>query len=255
MRFLTAAHTDIGLRKKTNQDSVLIMQAQTGAGPVLLAAICDGMGGLAKGEVASAAMVRGLADWFRQELPALLAGGFTAEALRAGWEQLIDTTARRIAAYGASIHVDMGTTAAVFLVVGDSYYIMNVGDSRVYAITDQVYQLTKDQTYIQREIDMGRMTPAQAAVDVQRNVLLQCIGASSVIQPDFFAGKLAEGQVYMLCCDGFRHVIQPQEFYQALGPEASTSEEAMKAALVNLTELNKQRREEDNISAILIRTC
>lgn len=255
MRFLTATHTDVGLRKKTNQDSVLIMQAQTSAGPVLLAAICDGMGGLAKGEVASAAMVRGLANWFQQELPKLLAEGFSTEALRTGWEQLIETTARRIADYGASIHVDLGTTAAVFLVVGDCYYIMNVGDSRVYAITDQVYQLTKDQTYIQREIDMGRMTPAQAAVDVQRNVLLQCIGASSVIQPDFFAGKLAEGQVYMLCCDGFRHVIQPYEFYQALGPAASTSEEAMKAALVNLTELNKQRREEDNISAILIRTC
>lgn len=255
MKFLTAAHTDVGLKKRTNQDSVLIMQAQTGKGPVLLAAICDGMGGLAKGEVASAAMVRGLAQWFETELPGLLAAGFSAQALRDSWDQLVQNTARRISDYGAGIHVDLGTTAAVFLVIGDTYYIMNVGDSRVYAVTDQLYQLTKDQTYVQREIDLGRMTPEQAAVDPQRNVLLQCIGASSVIQPDFFAGKLAEGQVYMLCCDGFRHVIQPYEFYQALGPAASTSEEAMKAALVNLTELNKQRREEDNISAILIRTC
>lgn len=99
------------------------------------------------------------------------------------------------------------------------------------------------------------MTPEQAAVDPQRNVLLQCIGASSVIQPDFFSGKLSEGQVYLLCCDGFRHTIQPQEIHQALNPAVMTSEQAMQNALVALTELNKRRLEEDNISAILIRTC
>ena len=99
------------------------------------------------------------------------------------------------------------------------------------------------------------MTPAQAAVDPQRNVLLQCIGASPVIKPDFFSGKLSAGQVYLLCCDGFRHVVQPAEIYQALNPAVSVSEAAMQAALVNLTELNKNRREEDNISAISIRTC
>ena len=255
MKFLTAAHTDVGLKKKTNQDSVLIMQAQTDAGPVLMAAICDGMGGLAKGEVASAAMVRSLEKWFRNEFPALLGAGFEAEKLCTEWSQLVQTTARRISEYGARIHVDMGTTAAVFLVVGDGYYIMNVGDSRVYEVTNQLYQLTKDQTYVQREIDLGHLTPEQAAVNPQRSVLLQCIGASDVITPDFFSGKLAPDQAYLLCCDGFRHVVQPQEIYRAVNPKTVTTETAMKRALVSLTELNKNRREEDNISAILIRIC
>lgn len=254
MKFLTAAHTDVGLKKKTNQDSALIMQAQTDAGPVLLAALCDGMGGLAKGEVASAAMVHSLANWFQQDLPVLLAEGFSAQKLSEDWNRLVQTTARRISDYGAGIHVDMGTTAAVFLVVKDEYYIMNVGDSRVYAVTDQLYQLTKDQTYVQREIDLGHLTPEQAAVDPQRSVLLQCIGASDVITPDFFSGKLGPGQMYLLCCDGFRHVVQPQEIYQAVNPRAAATEDAMKKALVALTELNKSRREEDNITAILIRT-
>ena len=255
MRFLTAVHTDVGLKKKTNQDSALIMQAQTDAGPVLLAAICDGMGGLAKGEVASAAMTHGLENWFSSELPALLAGGLEAEALRAGWDALVQRTARRIADYGAGIHVDMGTTAAVLLLTADAYYIMNVGDSRVYALSDQLYQLTKDQTYVQREIDLGRMTPEQAAVDEQRSVLLQCIGASPKIEPDFFTGRAALGQSYLLCCDGFRHVLHPQEIYNTLCPAATPDEAAMKRGLQTLTELNKSRREEDNITAILIRTC
>ena len=253
MKFLTAAHTDVGLKKKTNQDSVLVMQAQSDAGPVLMTAICDGMGGLAKGEVASAAMVNSLAQWFQTALPALLSEGFEAGKLCDQWNQLVQTTALRIAEYGSHIHVDMGTTAAVFLVVGDSYFIMNVGDSRVYSVTDRLYQLTKDQTYVQREIDLGRMTPQQAAVDGQRSVLLQCIGASPVVTPDFFTDKLHAGQVFLLCCDGFRHVVQPEEIYRAIDPKTNTTEEAMQRALVYLTELNKKRHEEDNISAVLIR--
>lgn len=255
MKFLTATHTDVGTRKKTNQDSMLVLQAQTDAGPVLMAAVCDGMGGLAKGEVASAAMVRALSDWFQTKLPTMLATGFNPEHLRSEWENLVTTTGQRIAAYGAGIHVDLGTTAVVFLAVGNSYYIMNVGDSRVYLINDAVYQLTKDQTYVQREMDLGHMTMEQAMQDPKRSVLLQCIGASPVIRPDFVSGPLQPEQVYMLCCDGFRHVIQPQEFQRALNPRAIRNDVAMKKAARELTELNKARGEDDNISVILIRTA
>lgn len=254
MKFLTATHTDIGTRKSTNQDSMLVQQADTAMGPVLLASVCDGMGGLAKGEAASAAMVRALAQWFGTRLPVLLAEGFTPERLHDEWAHLVNDTGRRIAAYGAGIHVDMGTTAVVFLVVGNAYYIMNVGDSRVYRIEDAVYQLTKDQTVVQREIDLGHMTPEQAMADPRRSILLQCIGASAVIQPDFISGTVTPGQVYMLCCDGFRHVIQPQEFQQMLAPKALPNKTAMNKAAAALTELNKARGEDDNISVILIKT-
>ena len=96
MNFLTAFHTDVGIKKKTNQDSLLIHQAQTDSGNVLLAVICDGMGGLAKGEVASACMIRAFSDWFRLELPSMLGAGFRQEALRSSWEQLV----HRVAADG-----------------------------------------------------------------------------------------------------------------------------------------------------------
>lgn len=254
MKFLTATHTDIGTRKSTNQDSMLVMQADTGVGPVLMAAVCDGMGGLAKGETASAAMVHALADWFNNRLPRLLAEGFTPERLHDEWAHLVNDTGRRIAAFGAGIHVDLGTTAVVFLAVGEACYIMNVGDSRVYRIEDAVYQLTKDQTVVQREVDLGHMTPEQALMDPKRSILLQCIGASAVIQPDFFSSAIAPGQVYMLCCDGFRHVIQPQEFQQTLSPRVLRDKAAMERAAVALTKLNIERGEDDNISVILIRT-
>lgn len=254
MNFLTAAHTDVGIKKKTNQDSLLVDQAQTDYGTVLLAVMCDGMGGLAKGEVASACMINAFADWFRSEFPQILYSGMQGDALRASWEGLVANVNNRITGYANRNGVAMGTTCVAFLVVGNTYYIMNIGDSRAYLISDNVYQLTKDHTYVQREIDMNRMTYEQSLVDPQRNVLLQCVGASDVIQPDFFMGEIFVNQCYMLCCDGFRHVIDPSEFFRYLGPSVAVDSKAMKDNLVYLTELNKDRRETDNISAILIRT-
>lgn len=255
MNFITAAHTDVGIKKKTNQDSLLIQQATTDYGKVLLAVMCDGMGGLAKGEVASACMIRAFSNWFKNTFPQLLYNDFTPERLRESWEDLVDTVNHAISHYAEGIHVTMGTTCVAFLVIGDTYYIMNIGDSRAYLISDNVFQLTKDQTFVQREIDLNRMTYEESLVHPQRSVLLQCIGAGMPVIPDFFMGTLNPNQCYLLCCDGFRHVIGAEEFFAYLGPKSVNSAEAMKDNLVYLTELNKKRMETDNISAILIRTC
>lgn len=254
MNFQTAFHTDVGIKKKTNQDSLLIHQAKTDKGNVLLAVICDGMGGLAKGEVASACMIQAFSDWFRLELPGLLSADLRPEVLRSSWEQLVMKMNNAIAEYSDLHNVSMGTTCVAFLVVHETYYIMNIGDSRIYLISDNIYQLTKDQTYVQREMDAGRMTYEESLRDPQRSVLLQCVGASTVIEPDFFMGDVTINQCFMLCCDGFRHVIAPQEFYDYLNPVRNTDSETMKQNLIYLTELNKQRLETDNITAIMIRT-
>ena len=254
MEFLTATHTDVGIKKKTNQDSILVHQAQTDYGTVLLAVICDGMGGLSKGEVASAVLIREFSDWFQRDLPELLYGGMRPEALRVSWENLVGSVNLRIADYATRQSVTMGTTCVAFLIIENVYYIMNVGDSRVYMLDDNIYQLTKDQTYVQREIDANRMTPAEAEVSPQRSVLLQCVGASDIVQPDFFTGAVEPNQCYLLCSDGFRHVISSSEIFRLCAPGAAYRTQDMKAGLEQLTELNKSRMETDNISAVLIRT-
>ncbi len=254
MKYMTCTHTDVGTRKKTNQDSMLVMQASTDRGQVLLASVCDGMGGLAKGEVASCAMVEALQSWFANNLPALIADGLKEDVLFAQWGDLIQRTGDKIAEYGARLNVDLGTTCVVLLVMEGDYYLVNVGDSRIYLIADTIYQLTKDQTYVQREIDEGRLTYEQAANDPNRSVLLQCVGATRVIEPVFYHGKCSPGQVFMLCCDGFRHVISPQEFYDAFNPRRMKNTEIMKQKLEELTRLNIARHEDDNISAILVKT-
>lgn len=259
MSFLSIAHTDVGIKKSTNQDSVLIKEASTDYGRVLLAVICDGMGGLAKGEVASATLVRAFSEWFQNEFPSVLyedskEGVIDFDVLQLNWSRLIDLTNQKIAAYGESFHAPCGTTLAALLLMNGHYYVANVGDSRVYRMNEKFYQITKDQTFVQREIDEGRMTEEEAKNHPQRNVLLQCVGASDVVVPDFFEGTYHSGDVFMSCSDGFRHLITDEEFMKVINPTQINDEQSMKNAAIYCTELNKQRKENDNISVLLIKT-
>lgn len=259
MGFLSIAHSDVGIKKSTNQDSVLVKEAITDGGRVLLAAICDGMGGLEKGEVASAALVRAFSRWFEEDFPYLIydQNGKVQEIdynkLQKSWNELIDLVNHRIANFAAGYHVPCGTTLAALLLMGNKYYVVNVGDSRVYRLNEKMNLLTKDQTYVQRELDAGRMTPEEAKIHPQRNVLLQCVGASAVVIPDFYQGTFSAGDVFMLCSDGFRHLIMEEEFMKILSPEKLMTEKQMQDGAIYFTELNKQRKESDNISVILIK--
>lgn len=253
MEFLTAAHSDVGIKKYTNQDSLMIKIADTDYGKVCFTVVCDGMGGLSKGELASASLVRIFSRWFEQEFPEMLYRGIRAEILKKSWEQLIYEANFRIGSYSSQNQVKMGTTIAALLLVGNMYYVMNVGDSRVYELAENIRQITKDQTVVQREMDLGRMTPEEARRDPRRNMLLQCVGASNVIDPDFYLGEVKKDSNFLLCSDGFRHVIGPEEIFEKLGPSAAKTEQEMAENIRFMIELNKYRREEDNISAVLIR--
>lgn len=253
MNYLTAVHTDIGIRKETNQDSALVMQAQSDVGNILLTVICDGMGGLAKGEVASAAVINAFSKWFEEELPDIAGSDNVKDNVFRSWENIVFEMNTKITSYGRSLGISLGTTVVACLFIGNEYYIINIGDSRAYCISDRVYQLTKDQTFVQREMDMGRMTPEEAKSSPKRNVLLQCIGASEYIEPAFYCGTLNGNEVFMLCSDGFRHVITDEEIFERLNPFVVISEEQMKDSAVYLTELDKYRREPDNITVVLVR--
>lgn len=261
MEFLSAVHTDKGIKKNTNQDSVLIKEAVTDHGKVFLAAVCDGMGGLAKGEVASATLVRAFSDWFENRFPVLLyekrnEDGIDRMEIENDLNKLILDVNTRISEYGRQFHAALGTTAAMILFAEGKYYILNIGDSRVYRLKEQtISHLTKDQTFVQKEIDMERMTVEEAKVHPQRNVLLQCVGASEVIIPEFEYGTYEPDEVYMLCSDGFRHVIEEEEFIKLMAPDKINEQKDLQNAAVYFTELSKSRQEKDNISVILLKTC
>lgn len=260
MGFLSAVHSDIGIKKKTNQDSVLIKVAATDYGEVLLAVVCDGMGGLAKGEVASATLIKTFSDWFENTFPRFLyedraPDGINRLKLETEINDLVQDVNQKIMSYGQQLHISLGTTVSMLIMAEGRFYTMNVGDSRIYRLTQQeICQLTKDHTVIQREMDLGRLTPEEAKTHPQRNVLLQCVGASEVLIPDFTCGEYHDNEVYMICSDGFRHLITEDEFVKLMSPDKLRTEKDMQDAAVYCTELNKSRQEKDNISVLLLKT-
>ena len=98
------------------------------------------------------------------------------------------------------------------------------------------------------------MTPEEAETDSRRNVLLQCVGASDAVYPDMFFGETAHDAIYMLCSDGFRHEITSEEIFEKLQPSVVFDDYTMQQNTISLIELNKQRRERDNITVALVRT-
>lgn len=254
MNFIVSANTDIGIVKNTNQDSLSVKVLNTSIGRMSFAILCDGMGGLAKGEVASASVIRAFDEWVNTELPLLCNAPLDENVIKTQWEKILLDQNNIIKTYGARQGVKLGTTAVVMLLTDNKYFIMNVGDSRAYEFTDMMAQLTNDQTFVAREVALGNMTPEQAEVDERRSVLLQCIGASEEVYPDFFVGETMLNATYMLCSDGFRHEITPDEIFAKFQPGVLMDDSAMNQNTLDLIELNKQRNERDNISVVLVRT-
>lgn len=254
MNYIVTANTDIGTVKSTNQDSLTVKIINTPLGRMVFSVLCDGMGGLSKGEVASASVIRAFDSWVHETLPALCEAPLDANVIKNQWEGILLSQNAIIKAYGGRQGVKLGTTAVVLLLTDTDYYVMNVGDSRAYEIADNMVQITKDQTFVAREVELGNMTPEQAETDERRSVLLQCIGASEEVFPDFFVGKCEQNATYMLCSDGFRHEVKGDEIFAKFHPNVLMDENSMNTAALELIELNKIRNERDNISVVLVRT-
>lgn len=253
MRFLSAAHTDVGTSKKVNQDAFCLKIAKTPNANIAFAVLCDGMGGLKCGELASALVVNAFARWFENEFPITLKTGVDFNAIKAKWSEIVLDQGQKILEYGQSEGMSLGTTLTAILIVNDKYIYVQVGDSRIYQMSHQITQITKDQTLVSHEVEQHRLTEAEAMVDKRKNILLQCVGASKTIVPDIQTGTLTEGQVFLLCSDGFRHEISSEEIFGVMAPSLLSSEKMIKKCLVDLIELNKSRNEKDNITAIAIK--
>lgn len=275
LHYTVAAQTDVGIAKSVNQDSLTVKVANTPYGEAAVAVLCDGMGGLEQGEVASAVVVRACEQWFLKEFPlALSKGGGSPDIswLETCWNRIVNDCNTRLLDYSRERGTTMGTTLTMLLLFGGSFYISHVGDCRAYRMTDadgrrnsdnRIERLTTDQTYVAREVALGHMTPEQAKNDARRNVLLQCIGTVKHVEPDFIRGEYQTGDSFLLCSDGFRHELSEREMYDychlalknvdwcvACRQENSR---VMSGQLRYLIEQNKMRMEKDNISAVLLK--
>lgn len=254
MNYIVAASTDIGTTKETNQDCYSVKVFNTPQGKMVFAILCDGMGGLEKGELASASLVHAYDRWTKERLPVLSNAKIEDAVIRKEWIDIATQYNEKIKMYGKSSAIHLGTTLTAMLLTDNRYYVINIGDTRAYEIGAEVKVITSDQTVVAREVALGHLTPEEAATDPRRSVLLQCVGASETVYPDMFYGATRKDAVYMLCSDGFRHEITQEEIHAYLNPGVMTDFDVMQQNMRSLIELNKQRQETDNITVVTIRT-
>lgn len=250
---LTAFSSDVGNVKSINEDSLLIKTAEYEDIQIGLLCICDGVGGLSRGEYASKYVVEKFSKWFDNSLPKILGARNWKKIIREQCVLILENANNELAAYGRRNGARTGTTCSTLLIVGKEYFLIHIGDTRVYEISDELVQITNDHTLLARDVAMGRVDPSVKENGKGGNVLFQCIGVSEDIDPQYFEGEVNVNATYMLCSDGFRHKIEPHELVQGFNVSVLTDEIQMEKQCKKYVELNKLRQEKDNISVIIAR--
>ncbi|MFQ3661626.1 MAG: PP2C family serine/threonine-protein phosphatase [Chloroflexaceae bacterium] len=194
MRVRYSARTHPGKRREVNQDAYGVRQF----GEAVLLVVCDGMGGHAAGEVASALAVEAITGAFDPAAP-------PAEALRAAF---IVANAR-VYAEG---HGAMGTTGVAALLVANQLVVANVGDSRAYLVREeQITQITHDHSFVSDQIAAGLMTPEEARSSVVRNIITRALGHTAEVEVDVFVQPLQAGDTVLLSTDGMHGLVSDEE--------------------------------------------
>lgn len=254
MKYIGSIVTDIGLQRKINQDSACLKIAEVkDKGQVAMAIVCDGMGGLQKGELASAEVIRTFAWWFDHTFPMILKD-YTWDLLKDNWCEMIENLNIRLLEYGKKTNSQLGTTFSGILSIQEKYMIVHLGDSRIYSINNIMTQLTEDHTLVGKKVKMGLLTPEEAFIDCQRNILTQCIGASKHIKPQIIFGKNDRDTVYLLCSDGFTHVLASSEIFDAFHPSKVESIDYILQEAKHFIDMVKYRNEKDNITVTILKS-
>lgn len=252
MKLVTGAYSDIGISRKNNQDALCILQAESGKQNLCMAIVCDGMGGLSKGELASAVTINEFKDWFEEDFPSILNRASEADIVDI-WKMKILDLSDQLKRYGSNNNLLLGTTFSGVLIIDDSFIWIHVGDSRIYHIEkEQMKKLTTDHTVIAREIRNGNMTPEEAKSSKLKGKLTQCIGASRVVEPESGTGVLRKGETLLLCSDGFYHKFTDKEIAMVQKNNFKNDKEADQYCFTQVKEA-MNRNEKDNISVVVIR--
>jgi len=217
--------SNVGLIRHDNQDSFMIANLETGdiatmSAPAVVSVhtapfiliVADGVGGAASGALASSiateTILSELHRWWHK-VPKR-----TPESIEAALKRGIDVANKAIYQKSNSSpeHHGMGTTTTLALVLDGEAFIAQVGDSRAYLVRKGVAkQITKDQSFVQRLIDAGRMTQKEAAQSEHRNIILQALGPEEKVVTDLYRCKLENDDLLVLCSDGLSNQVSAED--------------------------------------------
>ena len=251
MKISYEAITDVGRKRKGNEDSVFVNPEQN------LFVVADGMGGHAAGEVASRLAVDAINDFieltggddeitwpFGLDDSMSYDGNRLKTAVRFANKKVLEATRERTEYEG------MATTVAAVLLDGDAANLAHVGDSRVYLFREgALTQLTSDHSWINEQIQSGIISAEQARSHPLRNVVTRALGGKADCQVDVQAHEAHPGDVLLLCSDGLTSMLPDEEIARVL----REAEGDLKNASQGLVDAANTRGGEDNITVLLLK--
>lgn len=243
MSIISAGQTDIGMKRKTNQDSIYVCPSNK------LFVVADGMGGHNGGDIASQMTVKLMPEYIGQS----------------------DTTQVAESLKNAIIHVNqsiyqhgqenielkgMGTTITSMMFDGTHLNIANVGDSRTYLINNRkLYQMTRDHSLVQEKLNFGIYDREGAKSDKQKNYLARTVGFESEVEVDIFKYKISQNDLFLLCSDGLHGKVSDEDIIYIINRELpnvsnATQKDLARVAATLIDQANTNGGQ-DNISVVL----
>ncbi|MBQ9157109.1 MAG: Stp1/IreP family PP2C-type Ser/Thr phosphatase [Eubacterium sp.] len=204
--------TDIGKKRKINQDYLFFSDEKIGCFPNLYI-VADGMGGHKAGDKASSYAVTRFVE---------LAKKTSADIPFLSMEKLIQQVNEDI--YRMSETQDqyagMGTTFVAASIVGNVAYVMNIGDSRLYYYNgEEMRQVTMDHSLVEELVRAGELNREESRHHPQKNIITKAIGVAEAMEPDFFMIEMKEGDRILLCSDGLSNMVEDDKLTEILSRE------------------------------------
>lgn len=233
------AITDIGKKRKVNQDFVYVNETTLGNLPNLFI-VADGMGGHNAGDYAAKIAVETIVEEIGKS--------FEKNPMRI-FKNTIDVANREIrrAALQNPEYEGMGTTLVVATCMGKYLRVANVGDSRLYVIKNEIHQITRDHSLVEEMVRAGVLDREEAEQRQDKHIITRAVGASDFVEADYFTVELDENDMILMCSDGLTNMLDDEEIRRILNVAENVQEQAQ--------ELVKRANEKgggDNISVIVI---
>lgn len=242
MRYLTNLVWEKGEFREENQDALVLHCALTGKGRVLLAAVCDGMGGHSCGAKASALVTRQLQEWFYDTLLRAVQRGKRLWVIQRSLDRLIFQIQTCMIRQGEMEGLSMGTTMSVLVLMERKYLLWHLGDSRIYRFDSLAGgRIGKKPRVLTRDHRAGDFA------------LTKCVGSFGEFCPEHQCGMVRKGEAFCICSDGFYRSLEEAELGEVLSPAQISTEDQIGRRLREAARCCRKRGEKDNLSVVYVK--
>jgi PPM family protein phosphatase len=243
MGIICAGGSDIGRKRKTNQDSICLDDKHH------IYAVADGMGGHNGGDIASQLSVKIVPEFYKKH------SSMEPQQLLKDMIQEINRSILQKATEQPELH-GMGTTISIIYFHAHNLLIGNVGDSRVYLINGKhIYQMTRDHSFVQEKLNMGIYSREDAVKDPQKNVLVRSVGFEPDLNVDVFNYRICKNDIFLACSDGLHGKVSDRDIlhivHKNIVDPSRCTRAQVEAAVKELIQQANDNGGQDNISVII----